>query len=944
MIILGTRRVSRRRAFQSRLVFILTAFLLKNAALQAGTVIDPGGISPLALDGLNDDFVTIQNGGIGNLTNGTANVGVEPLTAAGNLTIRSGGLLDGSNVSTGTLNVGPALVLENNGQMKLNADIVQVQGRSDTGPGTFDVSGGSSVDSNASSITVNGSVKIRDAGTRFSHTGGSLTASGQLRVTGGAEASLNQLDVTAESATLEHPGSRLSIADGSLTTTGNRVYLTDNAAYTHASGMLNSFSSLEVRDGSTAELTDVDVTVGQNMTVTDGASGGSSYVQTSGSLSIGTGWDVYGGSAMTLTGVVLDSGDAGVIHNNATFQQSGGSLHSFNSLEVRDGSTAGLTDVDVTVGQNMTVTDGASGGSGYVQTGGSLSIGTGWDVYGGSAMTLTGVALDSGDAGVIHNNATFEQSGGSITTGGRFEVNASTALLASGVNLSTGTGWGIHLVNGTDFDQTGGNLISGAKLEVKGAATTANLTDTQVILASDLQVSDGAAYTQAETGAGTTLNVGGQLRVTGGAEASLNQLDVTAESVTLEHPGSSLSITDGALTTTGNRVYLTDNATYTQASGSLNSFSSFEVRDGSTAGLTDVDVTVGQNMTVTDGASGGSGYVQTGGSLSIDTGWDVYGGSAMTLTGVVLDSGDAGVIHNNATFEQSGGSITTGGRFEVNASNASLTGVDLATQNSAGVIVNNGGSLDITASSQVQTKAFIAEGSGTSALIHQSTLTAETLDILNDALWSEVDAIINITGNTTTVSGGSTMILDGGTLNEAGDLILDGSLTGTHPILNIGSDLIVGATGSIGFTGAASISVGDDFLVDQLASGLINLGSTTLTMRGLADDESNGFLLGLGAVLDTLILDGIDLILTQNLDVATLILDVVSQVDLNGFMLTVSSGFSGDIAQIIDTTGGGAFVMKVPAPAPLLLIATGLLPLLLRRERLARAGRDLQRS
>ena len=855
MIILGTRRISRRNVFQSGLVFVFIAFLLKNAALQAGTVIDPGGISPLALDGLNDNFVTIQNGGIGNLTNGTANIGVEPLTAAGNLTIRSGGLLDASNISTGTLNVGPALVLENNGQMKLNADIVQVQGRSDTGPGSLDVSGGSSVDSNASSIAVNGSVKIRDVGTRFSHTGGSLTASGQLRVTGGADASLNQLDVTAESVTLEHPGSRLSITDGALTTTGNRVYLTDNAAYTQASGTLNSFSSLEVRDG----------------------------------------------------------------------------------------STAGLTDVDVTLGQNMTVTDGASGASGYVQSGGSLSIGTGWDVYGGSAMTLTGVVLDSSDAGVIHNNATFQQSGGSITTGGRFEVNDSTALLASGVNLSTGTGWGIHLVNGADFDQTGGNLISGAKLEVKGAATTTDLIDTNVILASDLQVTDGAAYTQSNTGAGTSLNVGGQLRVTGGADASLSQLDVTAESVTLENPGSRLSIVDGALTTTGNRVYLTDNAAYTQASGSLNSFSSLEVRDGSTAELTDVDVTVGQNMTVTDGASGGSDYVQSGGSLSIGTGWDVYGGSAMTLTGVVLDSSDAGVIHNNATFQQSGGSITTGGRFEVNASNATLTGVDLATQNSSGVIVNSGGSLDITASSQVQTKAFIADGSGTRALIHQSTLTAETLDILNDALWSEVDAIINITGNTTTVSGGSTMILDGGTFNEAGDLILDGSLTGTHPILNIGSDLIVGAAGSIGFTGAASISVGDDFLVDQLASGLINLGSTTLTMQGLADDESNGFLLGLGAVLDTLILDGIDLILTQNLDVATLILDVVSQVDLNGFMLTVSSGFSGDIAQIIDTTGGGAFVMKVPAPAPLLLIAAGLLPLLLRRERLARAERDLQR-
>jgi hypothetical protein len=518
----------------------------------------------------------------------------------------------------------------------------------------------------------------------------------------------------------------------------------------------------------------------------------------------------------------------------------------------------------------MTVTDGPSGGSSYTQTRGSLNVGTGWDVFGGSTMTLTDMAISSGEAGLILNGSTYTHTGGSVTTGQRFEVNASTAIL-DGVSVTTQNGAGIIVANGATFDQSGGSLTSAEILRIDGGSTTAAVENADVSAATDLQVRNAASYSQTNN----ALSLGGNLEVSGGSSAVLNNVSASSNYANV--------VAGSGLTATG---------------GSLD---------------------VGTKLTV-DGAL--ARYDQSAGAV-LRFGDEIF----------ILDGGT--LASDGSTIQQSGT-----GRGDVLVTNGSTLDLkDSIFDNTAGssgwVTVSAASTLTITDGSAVNARSVRVQDATSQGRIQDSSLTTQTLDVLSGASWDAIDAEVVVTGNTTTVDAGSSLSLTNSRLDEAGDLTVNGILTGSNSLLEIGGDLIIGSLGSIDLSSASKISVGDDFIADAAAnSDLFALSSTTLTMLGLADDDDDGFNLGVGSLLDTLIVSASQLILQQNLTVNSLLLDVSVLIDLNGYNLMARSAFNGDLLQIVDRVGGGSFQgPTVPAPAPLFLIGTGVLGGLLARKR-----------
>jgi hypothetical protein len=225
-------------------------------------------------------------------------------------------------------------------------------------------------------------------------------------------------------------------------------------------------------------------------------------------------------------------------------------------------------------------------------------------------------------------------------------------------------------------------------------------------------------------------------------------------------------------------------------------------------------------------------------------------------------------------------------------------------------------------------------GTGSTATFNHSTLTAESLDLTDGAIFTATLSAIDITGNTTTIDATSQMVLNGGTYDEAGDFIVNGQLTGTNPVIDIGSDLIINNGGSVGFSGLASLLIGDDLLFFD-NPGTLNLGSTTITMQGSLDDDGDGlFQFNLGSAfssfldLGKLIVGAVDLILKGNFNIGELILPEGAEILLADNSVLTVNRFTGNENSI---TGDGKFINNTPAvpePTTLLLFGMGLLGLL----------------
>ena len=409
---------------------------------------------------------------------------------------------------------------------------------------------------------------------------------------------------------------------------------------------------------------------------------------------------------------------------------------------------------------NGGITGGAAGATVLTLAGANTGYLTGV-VANGSATTL-GLTETGGGTWVLSAANTY--TGATNVNTGTLIVNGSIAA-GSTVNVgSAGTLAGIGTING-NVTLTGAGIINfstggsiGGALTVTGGNWNGAGTVTGGVTAS------GAANTfTIGTGANLTATAG--LNLAGGKLAGAGTLTGSLNDTSAQASVFGGVIADGAspstVTVNNSATTLTLNgaSTYTGATtitaGTLSLGSSGSIAAGSAVGVGTTGTlnfasggAVGGNVTLTGGATvtGSGGTI--GGTLGVTGGnWNATSG---TVTGLVTASGAANTftIGNGANLTATAGVNLTGGQI---AGTGTLTG-----------------NLNDT-SAQASTFAGVIAGAG-------NTLT------------------VNNAATTLTLSGANTYT--GGTLVNAGSLILNGSIASAQTTVNPGASFI--GNGSVG--------------------------------------------------------------------------------------------------------------------------------------------------
>jgi fibronectin-binding autotransporter adhesin len=614
--------------------------------------------------------------------------------------------------------------------------------------------------------------------------------------------------------------SGLSIASGavvnagsgaaSLTTGGS---LAVNGGVTGGSATLNGTSGLLVASGAlvnggagTASLTSAGtLTIGGNVTAASVALTGTAGI-------------VFGvGGAVTDGGLAGDqvsltsasggiSGATGTITARTLLVSAASSvdLSGPNKIQNLGSFTATSGSIVVNDGLPLTIASDFSGsGAVALSSSGLLTIGNGVTVAGttlaltGAGISIGGTVTTTGGGGAnslsLSSSGTIDASGGVIQTGSLSGTAAAAITLSNTANaigaVGPLTGIGITLSDGAPLTVTAATSVN-AQTGAASLATTGLLTINGTVT--------GAAV-------GLSGRSGIVFGPTGLVNAGTNAVTLTsANGAITEGPGSGTIIAGTLTGSAGTSAVLDGAAAGTNQIGSIGSF---------TASAGSIEVRDGLPLTVTGSLSGSTGVTLTStGLLTVAGGQTVSGpaialtGSAISLPGTVTDggSGSVALMATAGTINETG--LLVAGTLSGSATGAvTLTGATPTTNQikaigsftAPSMLINDGTDLAVTGSVNAGATATIID-SGTVTV--PGTLVAHAIGV--------TAAAIGIGGQVSDGGGGSvTLVANGGTINETGQIIA-GSLTGS----STGATRLVGPNNQVatlaGFN-AAGFSLND---------------------------------------------------------------------------------------------------------------------------------------
>ena len=693
---------------------------------------------------------------------------------------------------------------------------------------------------NAQALTVNGPLTV--PGTlSLATTSGSLTdntnlTSNALTLNSASDLALAH-NLTGSTVVLNSGGTIAQSAGtiSAATLTGNS---TGDTMLTGA----NRIGTLGTFNAANFSLTNAQALAVNGPLTTTGGTGSIGLTTTSGALNVDK--DLSGGA------ITLSSASDLALATNVTSQsltlvsggniaQNGGVLAA-NSLS---GSSAGSTALG---GSNQIATLGAFGsGSGFLLNDARTLVVTG-PVTGGSGVvslgttagtltvngTLGGTAIDlSGQDGLVINaaassgagNTTLASAAGAISEGSNGSVTASSLSGSAAGSVALG---GANQVATLGHFTTGGNfsfdntrtLTVNSPLDVNGGAGDLSLTTTgnasDLILASGLDAANvvlrsGRDIKQTGSGISTTTLSGssvGDTALTG--DNHVATLGVFSAANFSLSDGQSLAV-NGPLTTTNNQ----GNLSVITTSGPL----------AINAALAGNAVTLGSagNLVLASLIKGNVVTLGSGKNISQGSASAIFAGtlSGQSAAGTVLDQ--ANQVGTLAGFRAAGLSFTNAGGLNVAGPldggtsvsltttsgdlsiNGAVNGITTALQSAGGI--NEGGSGTITAAT------LTGHSGGATSLLgvnHVGTLgsfSASSFDLSNAQS-------LTVTGP---LDGGSSATLT----TTAGDLAIDGAVSGTQTTLHSAGAISEGSGGGI-TAGTLSGS----------ATGITTLGSRTRAM------------------------------------------------------------------------------------------------------------------
>ncbi|MDZ5453453.1 autotransporter outer membrane beta-barrel domain-containing protein [Labrys sp. ZIDIC5] len=520
-------------------------------------------------------------------------------------------------------------------------------------------------------------------------------------------------------------GSHGLYADGGGHINGNGVLVTTSGAGSHAIYATGTGSDVNV-DYSGVTLPP---NTGQQILVTNGDNAYGAYAANGGKVEI-TGIDPQKSSILTYgtgsSAFVVESGGQMTLNNLSGF---------LNYYDVDDTVGASVAGVGSSIVTNNTYinTYGNNSTGMLVADGGTATIHGGAVVTGKFHNTLisNSVALLAQGTG---SQITIDQ-GGSVTTYGA----ASAGAVAQGGAFIDFKGYGIFTYEtgstGAVADGTDGNGT-----------------------ASEVAISNAIVRTTGPSSAGVRATGGGAMSVTGGEITTgykpgfdtsgghylASEIGREANGAEAIGAGSTLTITDNKLTTTGDGaigVAASGGGTATVAGGTITT------KGAPTANFTADGVRAtgpGSTVTLTSSANGGTAVTTSG----------VNAMGLHAMQGGVVDA-------TNATVKTSG-TGAFGALSEGADSNVKLTASTVTTQAASGLSVNGGGQINTTGT------AVTANGTGSSGILGTGdgtvTMTGGSLSATGDLITGTAGNVVaNLTGVAPTTGSGILVHAVGGT-------------------------------------------------------------------------------------------------------------------------------------------------------------------------------------
>ena len=677
-----------------------------------------------------------------------------------------------------------------------------------------------------------------DAGTLSISSNGNLgDDSGTLTFNGGTLETTKVL-TTARNITLKPGGGTFQTAShltasgtisgaGSLTKTGSGT-LTLNGVNTYTggttidAGTLSISSTANLGDGSgtlsfnggtletTKELTtarDIALKAGggtfqtaSQLTVAGTISGSGTLAKTGSGTLMLSGNNTYKGGTTIDAGTLSISSTTNLGDGSGTLTFDGGTLETTTALTTARDITLKAGGGTLHNASHLTVSGTISGAGSLTKTGsGTLTL-EGINTYSGGTTLQAGTLLGNTSSmhGAITDNAmlSFDQ-----VSDGTF------AGVVSGRGMLVKTGSGTLTLRG-DNTYTGGTTVDAGTLQGNAASLQGAITD-NATLAFD-QGSDGTfagvmsgSGTLTKTGSGT-LTLNGVNTYTGGTTIDAGTLQGTTASL------------HGAIT---------DNATLAFDQGSDGTFAGVISGDGTLAKTGAGTVTLSGDNTYTGGTTidAGTLSISSSGNLGDHSGTLSFDGGTLETTTVLTSARDITLKAGGGTF-QTASHLTASGTIS-GAGSLTKTGSGTLTLN--GVNTYTGGTTIDAGTLSISSTANLGDGSGALSFNGGTLETTKELTTARDIA----------------------LKAGGGTLHNALQLTLPGTISGTGSLTKTGSGTLT-LSGDNTYTGGTTIAAGTLQGTAASLHGAIT-DNATLAFDQSSDGTFSGAVSGSGTLAKT---------------------------------------------------------------------------------------------
>ena len=738
-------------------------------------------------------LITFQGSGTTTFTNNTFNIngGLTQTTAgiyAGTTAIVFGGTGTWSNSSTGAIRNNTTI----NGTITISGNVYYDTGTLTYTAGTVTVTGstlniGANTTLNTNGITWN---NINTTGTTTITLSSNLTLTGTLTVsTGTLSFTLGGNNLVTTNASISVAGSSTLTLPSNLTcinlttTSGGGGNSTLNGSQLSITGNLtiNGLNNINVGLKGTTNL--ILTGTGTWSSTFLGGITNNLTINTAGTITISSNvyyYDntlTYTAGTVTTTGSTLNIG-SGANSTTTTLNTSGITWNNFNTQ-----TTTAIT--TITLSSNLTV----AGDLSLSATTGNITF-NGFTVTVSGNLTRTGTSIASGttnivlngtgtwshaSTGVLRNNLTINTAG-TITISGNVYYDTGTLTYTAGTVTTTGSTL---------------NIFASTTLATNGISwnnvTLGGSTNYAITLSNNLTIGGNFLFSTTGTSAvtmnGNTMNIGGNLTITGNSVLTGTTALVLNGTGTWSSSGggiirNNLTVnTAGTLTISGNVYYNTGTFTYTTA-----------------AGVTTTGSTLNIGVATTLNTNG-----ITWNNITTTTAVVITLGSNLTLTGTLS-------IGNGTT------SFTLGG-FSLISTNANLTML--------------GANATFTMPSNQTFKTLTI--TGTNATINSNTLTITENLTINNALSGTTTIVYAGTGTWTANTAGS-LISNILTINTAGTLTISGTVYKQTGLFTYTAGTIDDTTGTVAVS-ALTLNLSGftfrKFLVNNTITLTSNLNATT---------------------------------------------------------------------------------------------------------------------